>query len=313
MSRRNSTLRCVCGQVRLNFPQPAVLRRECCCVDCRKGLRWCVERGGPPVRSDCAETSDPPADLLYYPNALSIDSGSANLKCYVIKSGFPTKRVVASCCWTVLCGDHPNYKGILVVTYPGHAILENDCTDGTSTRPFDSRQRENDMSASELAALPPRNFPASTRTFDEALTIATSGLSDLARAGNKTVANELISIRSLIGSLGVEVADPNHEGPVPAYLRDREALIQVRILDGGDRDAYTAIFTVPENLTEMLVQNPVLANGSRFELSHGPSINTIASTFSSSNPQATAEAIKQRLLGRVADPNPPGIEACAIQ
>ena len=64
MSRRNSTLRCMCGQVRLNFPQPAVLRRECCCVDCRKGLRLCIERGGPPVRSDCADHWSPPTDLL---------------------------------------------------------------------------------------------------------------------------------------------------------------------------------------------------------------------------------------------------------
>jgi hypothetical protein len=314
-----STLLCSCGQVRIHLALAAVHRNQCCCVDCRKGIRWCVEQGGPPVRSDTA-LEDPPADLLYFPNALSVVRGEEHLKCFVLKSGFPTKRLVASCCWTALCGDNPNYKRCVLVTYPGHATIEPDSSadEGTrAIRSYDARIRQDDMSDGEVAQLPPWVPPATARNFPDSRAVAAAQLTELARSDGSAVRG-LTTVQSLIGGLGVGVADPNHEGPTPEYIRERNAIVQYSLLSGPDGGAggnVTAVFTVPAGMAEALVQHPILANGSQFDLERGASSNpnTITSTFTSHNPKATAEAIKQRLIGRVADPSPPGMEACVIQ
>eukprot|EP00971_Amphidinium_carterae_P106997 2119389-Amphidinium_carterae.2 len=36
---------------------------------------------------------------------------------YKMREGYPTTRLYAKCCWTVLLGDHPSYKEKIVVTY----------------------------------------------------------------------------------------------------------------------------------------------------------------------------------------------------
>ena len=311
-----ASLVCDCGAVRVSLALAAVHRNQCCCVDCRKGIRFCTEQGGAPVRSETG-VDDPPADLLYFPNAVKVVSGSEHLKCFVIKSGFCTKRVIASCCWTALLGAHPNYRGIVCVTYPGHATLHlADAGGGSVIRPYDARIRQGDMSEDELAALPPWEPSPTRRDFQASLAAGAAALNELSGRGQQAIRG-LITVQSLIGSLGVGVAYPDHDGPIPEFIRERNLLVQYRILPGADGDArgtVTAVFTVPEGMAEVLVQHPILANGSQFDLDLGPNgSNTITSTFTSGSPAATAEAIKQRLLGRVGDPSPPGMEACTIQ
>ena len=75
---------------------------------------------------------------------------------------------------------------------------------------------------------------------------------------------------------------------------------------------YRAIFAVPRGLEVQLASNSVNARGAQFELKVGSEPGTIVSEFESSDPNGTAEAIRQRLVIRIKDPSPPGAEECAI-
>jgi hypothetical protein len=102
----------------------------------------CTENGGPPC---------PPApDLLYFPNRLQVVQGVENLRCFTLLEGYPTRRVVATCCWTALLGDHPSYDSVRLVTYPNPAIFTPH-----QDRPVDKRIFQEDMSLAELGALGP--------------------------------------------------------------------------------------------------------------------------------------------------------------
>jgi hypothetical protein len=141
--------------VAITFPLRPVQRFECCCVDCRKGLAVCAAQRGEP----------PPAlpDLVYFPNAFAVASGAGKLRCFTLKQGYPTKRVVASCCHTPLLADHPAYGGLRVVAYrnaPASLRMAPSWgEDGgpaapRGLRPPDARIYQTDMAAVELALLP---------------------------------------------------------------------------------------------------------------------------------------------------------------
>ena len=133
-------LSCVCGETSLYLPGRSVLRYQCCCCDCRRGLAVCTENGGPPY---------PPApDLLYFPNRLQVLQGVDHLRCFTLLDGYPTRRIVATCCWTALLGDHPSYDSVRLVTYPNPAIFTPH-----QERPVDKRIFQGDMSLAELEAL----------------------------------------------------------------------------------------------------------------------------------------------------------------
>ena len=206
-------MRCCCGDVEMRMPCKSVQRFECCCCDCYKGLRWCYEQGGP----------EPPVlpDLVYYPNALMLTRGRSRLRCFTIQQGFPTRRVVATCCWTALCGDHPVYAGKRFVAYQGPAILKS----GQGLQPPDARIFQSDRTEDELASLPPftpsiapRSFAGATAKAEEA--VATMKNSDGSWRERFSVW-PLVTIQELIESIptGVEVADPSHVGPTPAGLK----------------------------------------------------------------------------------------------
>lgn len=215
-------LSCACEAVQLSIPADckAILRFECCCCDCRKGLGVHSGNGAP----------RPPAvpDLVYYPNVLMATEGREHLRCFQLQEGYPTRRLVAACCWTVLAADHPGCAGRRFVVYNGPAKLRamGTSVNGRSPlRPADDRIFQDDMTAAELATLPPFCPPAASGRATWASSDAEAAAA-LARVQSfsgtpKYSMWRLETIQQIIDSLptGVEVADPAHTGPTPLWMK----------------------------------------------------------------------------------------------
>ena len=255
-------LNCACGKVSLSIPCKSILRYECCCCDCRKGLHWFHEtKGGPP----------PPqvADIVYYSNILMATEGRELLRCFTLQDDFPSRRVYASCCWTPLIADNPAYEGKRFAAYnkPAHLKVSGTVVHGQSPlRPADDRIRLSDMAPAELSALPPFKTPRVKRTWMEATAAAEAAVrsmqggsggwkpqwrmwelvtvrgalqehtplhykgltngparptaSRLSQPEPRTLHPSPNQVQQLIESLptGVEVADPQHAGPVPFWV-----------------------------------------------------------------------------------------------
>ena len=95
----------------------SILRNQCCCVDCRKAASPSSARAARRRRRSCPISC---TSRIW----LHVDTGRENLRCFVLKAGFPTRRLVATCCWTTLLGDHPAYAGVRFVAYNGPAKLQ---------------------------------------------------------------------------------------------------------------------------------------------------------------------------------------------
>ena len=63
-------------------------------------------------------------ELAYFANCLKVEQGGEYLDVFMIKEGYSTKRIVASCCGTAMMGDHPFYKEEKFVTYCPPAKME---------------------------------------------------------------------------------------------------------------------------------------------------------------------------------------------
>ncbi len=96
---------------------------------------------------------------------------------------------------------------------------------------------------------------------------------------------------------------------VPNVARTQEA---VEIVYGGSPNTHTAIFRVPRGMEARLAKHTINARGAQFLIEVGTSPGTVQSTFYSSDPTATAEAIWARLNVRLEDPSPPGADECLI-
>jgi len=220
-------LKCKCGTVAIHLRLPPVLRYECCCVDCRKGLATCavLRREPPPALSD----------NVFFPNALTVVSGTAKLRCLVIKRHYPTRRVVASCCDTPLLADHPAYAGKRLAAYNNAPAVLRTLAAGSpqeesaaALRPVDARIYQDDMTAAELAALPAATCDAPTgpdehqRLWADSTAAAEAALQRLAAtsAAVAATAPATVTVQELIDSIGsVGVSDPDHGGPTPRWLR----------------------------------------------------------------------------------------------
>jgi hypothetical protein len=87
-----------------------------------------------------------------------VDRGLGLLKCFLIKEGYNTRRIVASCCWTCLLGDHPSYDGLRFVVYNDSSIVQI----------IHESSSSEDASAEEQPHRP--LLPASRRIFESDLT-----------------------------------------------------------------------------------------------------------------------------------------------
>ena len=104
---------CKCGETKIKYTvSKPRLRLECCCVDCNDAFRWAVTQGGPePSGRGWA------SDSWYFENDITVLSGDEHIKFYLLQEGYCTKRMVATCCHSTLCGDHPGYAGKVCITY----------------------------------------------------------------------------------------------------------------------------------------------------------------------------------------------------
>jgi hypothetical protein len=108
--------------------------------------------------------------------------------------------------------------------------------------------------------------------------------------------------------------DPTNAPPIqqPLSAEVPPDTVPYRLVPAEGYNMHTAIFNVPVGLEAVLASNVVNARGSSFEFVVGSTPGTICSTFNSSDPKATADAIGVRLKARIGDPSPPGAEACVI-
>jgi hypothetical protein len=128
-----------------------------------------------------------------------------HLRCFLIKEGYNTRRVVADCCWTCILGDHPAYEGLHFVSYNKPEIISFKGQDA-SLRPVDERINKNDMATEELVSLPMEGTPdPSWRT---------RGVSEAKDALSLLPKDEYLTVQGLIQAVGkVEIMDPNYNGP----------------------------------------------------------------------------------------------------
>mmetsp|Transcript_9833 Transcript_9833/g.24210 ORF Transcript_9833/g.24210 Transcript_9833/m.24210 type:complete len:296 (+) Transcript_9833:97-984(+) len=203
-----AAISCTCGKVKVSFLFSPVQRKECCCCDCRKGLSWCTEQGG--------EQPPPVPDLVYFPNAIKVEAGFEHLRCFLLQKNYNTHRVVASCCWTPLIGDHPAYGGLRVVSYnrPGKLSMNQG-----QLRPVDARIFQDDMTKDELQSLPPFVAPTNPTETSDAMKEAKSQLHKLYSEHKSLSSLGVESIQALVNRIGkVEIADPNYKNvPEPFW------------------------------------------------------------------------------------------------
>lgn len=206
-------LSCCCQQTKISFAALPIKRLECCCVDCRKGIDWCIEQQQKQQQQNTQSTvtSSVISDLVYFPNLLQVTTGKELLKAYKIKENYNTLRIVATCCWTPLLGDHPFYQQQYFVTYHPTSNLTIGRHDTMKTLPPASRRIfVDDLTPSEMTLLPP--FDLDKQQSSSSSSFPSSP--DLQELQNQYPDYE--SLQSLIESLDeghIHYMDPSYQGP----------------------------------------------------------------------------------------------------
>jgi len=102
---------CKCGKVELKFfNYTPRMRLYCCCIDCNDAFRWAESQGGPPKRNPCS-------DSFYWHNDFEVVRGDEFIKFFLLNEGYMTTRLVTTCCYSTLVGDHPAYGGQGLIVY----------------------------------------------------------------------------------------------------------------------------------------------------------------------------------------------------
>ena len=86
------------------------MRLDCCCIDCNDAFRWAETQGGPPKLK-------PTSDSWYFENDLQFIKGYDKIGFYRLNEGYPSVRMVTSCCHSTLCCDHPSYQQKFCLTF----------------------------------------------------------------------------------------------------------------------------------------------------------------------------------------------------
>ena len=115
-----TSVACACGSARLRFhsPAPGFTAESCCCEDCRQACEWAETMGCEPKVSH----SDPIL-LAYYQNDVYVEAGRELLRAFKLREGGECVRIVATCCYSTMCIDHPGYLKKLVATFPQFAAV----------------------------------------------------------------------------------------------------------------------------------------------------------------------------------------------
>jgi hypothetical protein len=199
-------LLCRCEQVDITIPNKPLNRLECCCTDCRKGLEWCATKANQPL----------PVlnDAIYFANAVQVNKGMDKMTCYMIKEGYNTRRIVATCCWTCLLGDHPVYQGKRFISFLTSVRVRLE-DNSTPLIPASRRIFQNDLdpkvrsSLVEFATPSKENLPA-----DEEKELAIQNAQKLVSGSG----GEYITVQDLMGQLGeLQFMDPQFNGPEPEW------------------------------------------------------------------------------------------------
>ena len=86
-------------------------RYLCCCIDCKQKLDWAAAQGGPLLPPE-VQHYERPLDLVYFSNSLLVERGKELLTFNRLRDEKRSLNCVASCCHTVICIDHPGYRGL---------------------------------------------------------------------------------------------------------------------------------------------------------------------------------------------------------
>lgn len=204
-------LTCSCGEVVVSLPGPALNRVESCDVDWRKAVEWVVSNlKGPTV--------DPPyLDLAYFPNVLQVEQGGEMLDVFLLKEGYNTKRVVASCCGTVLLGDHPLFQGQKIVA----CLSQTSKVDNKNCEMMPAQKRiyQHDI---------PKDLKDTVDPFVAPDQPAQPVTHDLIKW--KAKHPRYTTIQRLMGAVGpLQYMDPSYEGPEPYYNR----LVRTSLIAGN--------------------------------------------------------------------------------
>ena len=139
---------CKCGKTKIKYTVAMPRNRlECCCVDCNDAFKWAQSKGGP-TPSGRGRASD----SWYFENDITVLCGEENIVFHNLNEGYPTIRMVATCCYSTLCGDHPAYAGNVCITY-------GDFLESGTFMPQLLRFCIDDVPQEEQCLLPDKEFP----------------------------------------------------------------------------------------------------------------------------------------------------------
>lgn len=115
------TAHCACGAVAIALNAPPIASLSCCCDDCQAAARQ-IEAlpGAPAFREPCGGTPL----VLFARTALKVTKGREKLTAHRLREGSRTRRMVATCCNSVLYNDFergPFWVGVYRARIDGEA------------------------------------------------------------------------------------------------------------------------------------------------------------------------------------------------
>ncbi len=161
-------LRCGCGEIsiRVHGGRLHNLPVDCACGDCRSTAVFSQRQKGDPAQ---ARGSIPgyPVEALYVPNDVSVIKGQEKLAVFQLMEGHDDvrmHRVLATCCWDLLLGLHPAYRGFISSIRKG--FQQQEAVPTAQLRIF-TKYLVQYLDAEEIASLPTREDVSDLALLDE--------------------------------------------------------------------------------------------------------------------------------------------------
>jgi hypothetical protein len=160
-----SKLSCLCGKVRLTFPEPSPrFRISCLCEDCRQKALWIMSQGGPEVAKAVIDHEEG-VDTVYFGNTFTVSFQAAgedgepstykdHLDFFQLREGCASTSCMTKCCKTQLMVDNTFYNGKCVLIQKDMVKLETDFTPEVAAHP-QCYVFPKDFPSDKIASLPP--------------------------------------------------------------------------------------------------------------------------------------------------------------